>query len=103
MASEDEQEKDTGANGNGDRREEWLSALKSKELILPAVLAEAGAVAAAKGPGLVRKLGEATEAKSEQEAEELGEKAAECAKKGIGGGSGIVGKALSKALGDGKG
>ena len=58
------------ADGGG---EKLISALKSKELLIPAALSAAGALAATKAPDLLKKLfGE-----SEEEAEKLGEKAAE--------------------------
>jgi uncharacterized membrane protein len=96
------EEQEDRQNGGG-RGETILSALKSKELLVPAALSAVGAVAAAKAPDLVKRLTQATEEKGEDEAEELGEKAAQGAKKGLAGGSsGLAGKALSKALG-GKG
>jgi uncharacterized membrane protein len=81
-----------------------LSALKSKELLVPAALSAAGAVVASKGPDLIRRLTDAGERKGEDEAEELGQRAAEGAKKGMAGGKGgLAGKALSKALPGGGG
>jgi uncharacterized membrane protein len=80
-----------------------LDALKTKEVLVPAALSAVGAVAASKGPDLVRRLVDATQQKSESEAEELGEKAAEGAKSKLGGGGGVVGKVASKALGGGGG
>jgi uncharacterized membrane protein len=81
-----------------------MSALKSKEVLVPAALSAAGAIAAAKAPDLVHKLTDATERKGEDEAEELGERAAEGAKKGMtGGGKGLAGKALAKAMPGGGG
>ena len=80
-----------------------LSALKSKELLIPAALSAAGAIAAAKGPGIVRSLTNATEEKGEEEAEKLGEKGAEGAKRALSGKGGLAGKAMSKALGGGGG
>src|SRR4051794_24433528 len=81
-----------------------VSALKSKELLVPAALSAAGAIAAAKGPDLVHRLTKATEQKGEAEASELGEKAAEGAKQGLKGGKGgLAGRALSKALPGGGG
>ena len=103
MATEENRD-ETGGNENGELQGTLLSALRSKELLVPAALSAVGAVAATKGPSLLKRLVDTTEQRGEQEAEELGEKAAEGAKKGIGGGSGgIAGKALSKALGVGKG
>jgi uncharacterized membrane protein len=82
------------ANGHGGS---ILDALKSKELLLPAALSAVGAVAASKGPDLVRKLTEETEQKGEEEAERMGKRAAEGAKSGIAG-KGALGKIASKAL-----
>jgi uncharacterized membrane protein len=78
-----------------------LSALKSKDILLPAAATAAAAAAAGfaakKGPDLIKMLsGEANE-----EAEELGRKGAEGAKKQLGGGAGLAGKAASKLLGGG--
>jgi carbon monoxide dehydrogenase subunit G len=87
-----------GAEGAG---EALISALKSKELLVPAALSAAGAVAAAKGPDLVHKLTE----KRDEEAEDVGGKALDGAKKALGQG-GFAGKILSKAMpggGDGDG
>jgi uncharacterized membrane protein len=75
----------------------------NKELLASAAISAAGAVAASKGPQLVRRLTQATEDRGEHEAERLGEKAAEGAKENLGGGAGIAGKALSKAIGGGGG
>ena len=77
-----------------------LSALKSKDILLPAAATAAAAAAAGfaakKGPDLIKMLsGEANE-----EAEELGRKGAEGAKKQLGG-AGLAGKAASKLLGGG--
>jgi uncharacterized membrane protein len=85
-----------GGDGNA------LSALKSKEILIPAAVTAASALAASKGPGLLRKLS----GQGEQEAEKLGERAAEGAKESImggGGGGGLAGKALKKAIGKGGG
>jgi uncharacterized membrane protein len=88
------------ADGGG---EKLIAALKSKELLIPAALSAATAVAAAKGPDLMKKLSGETQ----EEAEKLGEKAAEGAKESITQktGGGLAGKALKKALpgGGGKG
>ena len=80
--------------GDGGTAETVMSALKSKELLVPAALAATGAIAAAKGPDLVHRLTESTE----EETEKLGQKAAEGAKESLGDGKGLAGKALSKAL-----
>jgi uncharacterized membrane protein len=86
------------ADGGG---EKLISALKSKELLIPAALSAATAVAAAKGPDLMKKLSGETQ----EEAEKLGEKAAEGAKESITQktGGGLAGKALKKALPGGGG
>jgi uncharacterized membrane protein len=76
-----------------------LSALKEhKELAVPAAVA---AVAAGAGPKLVRSLTQSAEDKGEREASTLGQKLAEGAKQGLGGGGGLAGKALSKLSGGG--
>jgi len=80
------------ADGGG---EKLISALKSKELLIPAALSAVGALAATKAPDLLRKLS----GESEEEAEKLGEKAAEGAKESMSGG-GLLKKALP---GGGKG
>jgi uncharacterized membrane protein len=86
------------ADGGG---EKLISALKSKELLIPAALSAATAVAAAKGPDLMKKLSGETQ----EEAEKLGQKAAEGAKESITqkAGGGLAGKALKKALPGGGG
>ena len=86
------------ADGGG---EKLIAALKSKELLIPAALSAATAVAATKGPGLMKKLSGETK----EEAEKLGEKAAEGAKESITqkAGGGLAGKALKKALPGGGG
>jgi uncharacterized membrane protein len=88
------------ANGAG---EAILTALKSKEVLVPAALSAAGAVVAAKAPDLMHRLSEATEHKGEEEAEQLGGKAAEGAKSSLSSKGGLVGKALAKALPGGGG
>ena len=92
MAEATEQIKDSVTN-NG-------SSL-SKDKLLPALATAAAAAAAGlvatKGPDLLKKIsGEADE-----EAEELGGKAAEGAKKQIGSSGGLAGKAASKLMGGG--
>lgn len=82
------------SGGTGDA---LVSALKSKEVLVPAALSAAGAIAAAKGPDLVHKLTEAGERKGEEEAEHLGQKALDGAKQGMSG-KGLAGKALAKAM-----
>ena len=80
------------ADGGG---EKLISALKSKELLIPAALSAAGAIAATKAPDLLKKLS----GESEEEAEKLGQRAAEGAKESMSGG-GLLKKALP---GGGKG
>jgi uncharacterized membrane protein len=58
---------------------------KSKEVLTSAAVSAVGAIAAAKGPDLIRRVAGATEEKGEDEAEHLGEKAVEGAKKALGG------------------
>ena len=86
-------------NGSiGDGAQSVLSALKEhKEIAIPAA---AAAVAAGAGPKLVRSLTQSAEDKGEREASTLGQKLAEGAKQGLGGG-GLAGKALSKLSGGG--
>src|SRR5436305_2109185 len=95
MATEDEQSDVAGGGGES----KIGSALKNKELLIPAAVSVASALAASKGPGLMRKLS----GEGEQQAEKLGQHAVEGAKSSIGSGGGIAGKALSKALGGGGG
>jgi uncharacterized membrane protein len=75
---------------------------KTKEALTAAAVSAVGALAAAKGPDLVRKVVGATEEKGEDQAEQLGEKAVEGAKEGLGN-SGVMGKAASKLMGGGGG
>jgi uncharacterized membrane protein len=77
-----------------------LSALKSKEILLPAAATAAAAAAAGfaakKGPDVMKMLG----SEAGEEAEEIGRKGVEGAKKEMGGGgAGMAGKAASKLLG----
>ena len=88
-----EQENNGDQNGT-DNGGSILDALKTKELLLPAALSAVGAVAAAKGPDLVRRLTDATEQKGEDGAERMGAKAAEGAKSQLGG-KGVLGKVVS--------
>jgi uncharacterized membrane protein len=79
------------------------SGLTSKGILLPAAATAAAAAAAGlaakKGPDLMKKLsGEADE-----EAEEIGRKGAEGAKKQLASGGGLAGKAASKLFGGGGG
>jgi uncharacterized membrane protein len=76
-----------------------LSTLKEhKEVALPAAVA---AVAAGATPKLIRSLTQSAEDKGEREASTLGQKLAEGAKQGLGGGGGLAGKAMSKLSGGG--
>jgi uncharacterized membrane protein len=100
--AEDENNSDGAGENGGGNGGSILDALKMKELLLPAALSAVGAVAAAKGPDLVRRLTDATEQKGEDSAERLGEKAAEGAKSQIAG-KGMLGKVASKALPGGGG
>jgi uncharacterized membrane protein len=89
-------------NGSiGDGAQSVLSTLKEhKEIAIPAA---AAAVAAGAGPKLIRSLTQSAEDKGEREASSLGQKLAEGAKQGLGGGGGLAGKALSKLSGGGNG
>src|SRR3954452_20332309 len=100
--AEQENENENGEQNGSGTGDSVLSALKSKELLIPAALSAVGAVAASKGPDLVRKLTSSTEQKGQEEAERLGKSAAEGAKSGLGGG-GVLGKVASKALPGGGG
>jgi uncharacterized membrane protein len=92
------QDEQQSQNGNGNASEMIASALKNnKELLASAALSAAGAFAASKGPDLVRRLTEATENRGEEKAQKLGSKAIDGAKERLSG-SGIAGKALSKAM-----
>jgi uncharacterized membrane protein len=76
-----------------------LATLKEhKEIALPAA---AAALAAGATPTLIRKVTQNAEDKGEREASTLGQKLAEGAKQGLGGGGGLAGKALSKLTGGG--
>jgi len=100
--AEQENENENGEQNGSGPGDSVLSALKSKELLIPAALSAVGAVAASKGPDLVRKLTSSTEQKGQEEAERLGKSAAEGAKSGLAGG-GVLGKVASKALPGGGG
>ncbi|HEX6788429.1 MAG TPA: SRPBCC family protein [Gaiellaceae bacterium] len=94
---------DEGAEENGSSNA-LLSALKSKEVLIPAAISAAGAVAATAGPSLFKRAKESTENLGEEEAEKLGRRALDGARSGMkskGGLGGIAGKALSKATGGG--
>jgi uncharacterized membrane protein len=95
---EEEVGQDGGASGT------VVSALKSKELLIPAAVSAAGALVASKGPDLLHRLTDATERRSEDEAQQLGERATQGAKQGLASGKGgLAGKALSKAFPGGGG
>src|SRR2546421_7337866 len=99
-----DEERSRDGRDDGELSEALVGVVKgNKELLASAAISAAGAVAASKGPQLVRRLTQATEDRGEHEAERLGEKAAEGAKQNLGGGAGIAGKALSKAIGGGGG
>jgi uncharacterized membrane protein len=97
MATED----GTSEVAGGDAGSKVVSALTSKELLIPAALSAATALAASKGPGIVKKLS----GESEEQAQKLGERAAQGAKESLanGAGGGIAGKAMKKVLGGGGG
>lgn len=101
MAEATEKLKETvSQNGDGGSP---LSGITNKSTLLPALATAAAAaaagLAATKGPDLLKKLsGEANE-----EAEELGGKAAEGAKQQLGSSGGVMGKAASKLMGGGGG
>jgi uncharacterized membrane protein len=105
MADEnvDEVVDDAESEVGGENGRSRLSALKGKDILLPAAATAAAAavagLAAKKGPDLMKALG----SEAGEEAEELGRKGAEGAKKQIGGGGGLAGKAASKLLGGGGG
>jgi uncharacterized protein YndB with AHSA1/START domain len=101
----------TEDNGNGGVKEKLEDVVggdgsKTKEVLTSAAVSAVGALAAAKGPDLVRKVVGATEQKGEEEAEDMGQKAVEGAKKGLSN-AGPAGKVVSKLMGgggdDGKG
>ncbi len=95
----DEAESEVGGE-NGRSR---LSGLKGKDILLPAAATAAAAavagLAAKKGPDLMKALG----IEAGDEAEELGRKGAEGAKRQLSGGGGLAGKTASKLLGGGGG
>src|SRR2546421_3872263 len=95
-----DEERSRDGRDDGELSEALVGVVKgNKELLASAAVSAAGAVAASKGPQLVRRLTQAREDRGEQEAGRLGEKAAEGAKQSLGGGAGIAGKALAKAIG----
>jgi uncharacterized membrane protein len=90
-------------NGNGNGGQSRLSALKGKETLLPIAATAAAAAAAGllakKGPDLMKMIG----GEANEEAEELGGKAAEGAKQQLGSGGGLMGKVMGgKGGGGGK-
>jgi uncharacterized membrane protein len=107
MASDDEDQSTDGAQGAVEGAKSGgnglVSALKSKELLIPAAISAVGAVAVTSGPSLLKRLTQSTEEKGEEEAKNLGRNAVEGAKSSLGGGGGIAGKLASKALGGGGG
>jgi len=72
----------------------------SKEAITSVAVSALGALAAAKGPDLFRKVAGATQDKGDEKAGKLGEKAMEGAKSALGN-AGAAGKIASKLLGGG--
>jgi uncharacterized membrane protein len=106
MANDESDRDEDGAAEQNGSSSALLSALKSKEVLIPAAISAAGAVAATAGPGLLRRAKESTENAGEEEAQKLGRRALEGARSGMkdkGGFGGIAGKALSKATGGGSG
>lgn len=91
-------------NGNGGVKEKLEDVVgegsKTKEVLASAAVSAVGALAASKGPALVKRVVGATEEKGEEEAEQMGEKAVAGAKKGLSG-AGPAGKVASKLLGGG--
>jgi uncharacterized membrane protein len=89
-------------DGNGSVKEKLEEVVedgsKTKEVLASAAVSAVGALAAAKGPDLVKRVVGATEEKGQSEAEHLGEKAVEGAKKSLGK-AGSAGKVASKLLG----
>lgn len=98
MASAKDMVKSVESNGLDMDTSSMLDALKSKELLVPAALSAVGAVAAAKGPDLVRRLTESAEQKGEEEVEKMGESAMKGATSGLSQKGGMLGKVASKAL-----
>jgi len=95
-ATEEVKEQVSG-NSNG------AGGLASKDKIVPALATAAAAaaagLAATKGPDLLKKL----QGSASDEAEQMGEKAAEGAKESMGSSGGLMGKAASKLMGGGGG
>jgi uncharacterized protein YndB with AHSA1/START domain len=104
MAEETERGSESESqNGSSDGVVSRLSSLKSKDVLLPAAATAAAAAAAGlaakKGPDLMKLIG----GEANEEAEELGRKGAEGAKKALGSRGGFAGKAMSKLVGGGDG
>jgi len=78
-------------NGSG-------SALLQKKVIVPAAISAAGALAAGKGPQLVKSLSETLEGTREQAETKLGEKVIDTAKDRLEQQGGLLGKLLAKKL-----
>src|SRR4051794_2926621 len=94
-----------GDDGNGvkDKVEELTgNGSTSKEALTAAAVSAVGALAASKGPDLIRKVVGATEEKGEEEAQQMGEKAMKGAKESLGS-AGPAGKIASKLMGGGGG
>ena len=95
MASEDAKntvkEKVEDVTGNGS---------KGKEALVAAAVSAVGALAASKGPDLVRKVVGGVEAKGDSKAEQMGQKAVDGAKKTLGSAGPAV-KVASKLMGGG--
>jgi len=79
------------------------SALMQKKVIVPAVLSAAGALAAGKGPQLVRGLADKLDGAHDQAEAKIGEKALETAKDRLAMQGGLAGTLRSKALDAGGG
>jgi uncharacterized membrane protein len=93
MATDDDAPSEVAGGGDGGGNK-LASALTSKELLVPAALSAAGALAASKGPDLIKKLS----GEGEDGAEKLGARAAQGAKQSLSNGGGIAGTAVKKAL-----
>jgi hypothetical protein len=87
------------SNGSGAGADVVRSALEHKEFVVPAVVGLAGAVAAVKGPSVVRGSSSAVEGKVQSTAQGVGEKATEGAKANIGDTLSGGGKAVGKLTG----
>jgi Polyketide cyclase / dehydrase and lipid transport len=79
------------------------STLMRKQVIVPAALSAAGALAAGKGPQLVRSLSETLDGARERVEAKVGKKALDTAKDRLQTQGGLAGKLLSKALEPGGG